>query len=119
MTNPVQGKRAKAARNLLKRMVQNPMSRVLSAMLTRTDQSPKRRHRNKIHLETLEPRVLMSVDVNPAALTLSGAIDIPGEKDYYAFSVEETTRIVFDSQTSNAALNWRLEGPTGQITSAS
>lgn len=71
--------------------------------------------RKHIHFESIEPRVLLSADVNPTALTVGGSIDVPGEQDSYEFTVEETTRIVFDSQTNNYGLNWRLDGPVGQI----
>jgi len=68
-----------------------------------------------IHFESIEPRVLLSADVNPTALTIGGSIDVPGEQDSYEFTVEETTRIAFDSQTANYNLKWRLDGPVGQI----
>ncbi len=50
---------------------------------------------NAIRFEALEPRVLLAGDVNPAALTISGAIDVPGEKDQYEFTVQDPTRVVF------------------------
>src|SRR5688572_8734582 len=43
-----------------------------------------------IRFESLEPRVLMSADVNPAALTIAGDISIQGEQDRYEFTVDET-----------------------------
>ena len=115
MTTAMPGKRDTCGRDQFKRLIASPISSALRAMFSPPAKPLQARRRDKIHLETLEPRVLMSGDVNPAALTLSGSIDVPGEKDYYAFSVEESTRIVFDSQTRNSELNWRLEGPAGQI----
>lgn len=72
-----------------------------------------------IRFEALEPRVLLSGDVNPAALSVNGAISTPGEKDQYQFTVEDTRRVVFDSLTNRSDLNWTLEGPAGQLTSRS
>lgn len=115
MNNIQQGKLAMPKRTLLQRVLRSSMSSVLSTMLKRVEKHSQQRHRNKLHLETLEPRVLMSGDVNPAELSIPGSIDIPGEKDVYAFTVEETTRIVFDSQTNTSALSWRLDGPAGLI----
>ena len=68
-----------------------------------------------IKFESLEPRVLMSGDINPAALTVSGNIAVQGEKDHYDFNLQESTRVVFDSLTNRADLTWQLEGPAGQI----
>ncbi|MDD2761274.1 MAG: LEPR-XLL domain-containing protein, partial [Methylomonas sp.] len=72
-----------------------------------------------IRFETIESRVLLSGDVNPAALSINGAISIPGEQDQYEFLVEEPRRVVFDSLTNRSDLNWKLEGPNGQLTSRS
>lgn len=79
--------------------------------LSRTSTAPG----TKLRLETLEPRVLM--DANPAALTITGAIDVPGEQDRYEFTLSEKTRVVFDSLTDNGGLTWRLDGPAGQLAS--
>src|SRR6266540_817073 len=73
---------------------------------------------NAIRFEALEPRVLLAGDVNPAALTISGAIDVPGEKDQYEFTVQDPTRIVFDSLTNNSNLSWSLVGPDGSVASS-
>ncbi|MCW8988310.1 MAG: LEPR-XLL domain-containing protein, partial [Gammaproteobacteria bacterium] len=70
----------------------------------------------KIRFEPMEPRVLLSADVNPAALTVAGSIDSPGEQDHFEFTLEATTRVVFDSLTDRNDINWRLSGPTGEIT---
>src|SRR5438876_1258039 len=69
---------------------------------------------NSIRFEPLEPRVLLSADINPAQ-TISGSIDVPGETDQYGFNLPENARIVFDSITNNANLNWSLTGPTGKL----
>ena len=70
-----------------------------------------------IRFEALEPRVLLSGDVNPAALTIAGAISVQGEQDHYEFTVQEPRRVVFDSLTNRGDLSWNLEGTSGQITS--
>lgn len=69
-----------------------------------------------IRFEALEPRVLLSGDVNPAALTISGAISVQGEQDHYEFTVEDSRRVVFDSLTNRNDLSWKLDGPNGQVT---
>lgn len=69
---------------------------------------------SKISFETLEPRVLLSGDINPAALTVAGTIATVGQQDHYQFSVEETRRVVFDSLTDRSDISWNLEGPNGQ-----
>lgn len=68
-----------------------------------------------IHFEPIEPRILLSGDVNPAALSISGEIGVPGEKDVYEFTAQDSHRIVFDSLTDRSDLNWTLEGPTGEL----
>lgn len=65
-----------------------------------------------IRFEALEPRVLLSGDVNPAQ-TVAGSIDVPGETDQYGFTLQQDARIVFDSVTNNPSLNWTLTGPAG------
>ncbi|MFT5535257.1 MAG: hypothetical protein ACI802_003521, partial [Candidatus Paceibacteria bacterium] len=72
-----------------------------------------------IRFETLEPRVLMSGDVNPAALTIAGELSVPGQQTHYEFDVQEARRVVFDSLTARNDLSWTLDGPNGQITSRS
>lgn len=69
-----------------------------------------------IRFEPLEPRVLLAGDVNPAALTITGAISVQGEQDHYEFTVEEPRRVVFDSLTNSNDLSWKLDGPSGQVT---
>src|SRR6266571_1532798 len=67
-----------------------------------------------IRFEPLEPRVLLSADINPAQ-TITGSIDVPGETDQYGFTLPQNARIVFDSVTNNPNLNWSLSGPTGAL----
>ncbi len=69
---------------------------------------------NSIRFEPLEPRVLLSADINPAQ-TITGSIDVPGETDQYGFTLPQNARIVFDSVTNNPNLNWSLSGPTGAL----
>src|SRR4051812_9158212 len=59
-----------------------------------------------IRFEALEPRVLLSADVNPAAVNVTGSIDVPGEVDQYGFTLAQNAQIVFDSTTNNGNLNW-------------
>ncbi|MDP1667162.1 MAG: CARDB domain-containing protein [Methylobacter sp.] len=67
-----------------------------------------------IRFEALEPRVLLSGDLNPAQ-TVSGSIDVQGEVDQYGFTLTQNTQIVFDSLTDNSNMNWSLSGPDGAV----
>ncbi|WP_292430542.1 LEPR-XLL domain-containing protein [Methylobacter sp.] len=67
-----------------------------------------------IRFEALEPRVLLSGDLNPAQ-TVSGSIDVQGEVDQYGFTLTQNTQVVFDSMTDNANINWSLSGPNGAV----
>src|SRR6266700_880602 len=69
---------------------------------------------NSIRFEPLEPRVLLSADINPAQ-TITNQISVPGETDQYGFTLPQDARIVFDSLTNNTNLNWSLTGPTGTL----
>ena len=71
----------------------------------------------RLALDTLEPRVLLSGDVNPAALTITGEITKPGEQKVYEFNVDQTTRVLMDSLTANQNISWSLSGPTGAVSS--
>ena len=63
----------------------------------------------RILLEELEQRLLLSADLNPVA----GAIDVPGETDLFVFTLDEKQTIYFDVQSSLAGLTWSLAGPSG------
>jgi len=67
-----------------------------------------------IRFEALEPRVLLSGDLNPAQ-TVSGSIDVQGEIDQYGFTLTQNTQVVFDSLTDNSNMNWSLSGPNGAV----
>lgn len=60
---------------------------------------------------------IFPINNTPADLTLgaatSGAIDTPGDRDTYQFSLEEPARVHFDALVSAPALNWSLMGPGG------
>ncbi|MDO9047917.1 MAG: LEPR-XLL domain-containing protein [Methylobacter sp.] len=69
---------------------------------------------SSIRFEALEPRVLLSGDLNPAQ-TVSGSINVQGEVDQYGFTLTQNTQIVFDSLTNNSNMNWSLSGPNGAV----
>src|SRR5262252_10697018 len=77
----------------------------------RHSQPPRLAAARPIRFEPLEPRVLLSGDVQ----TITGSIDVPGETDQYGFNLPQNARIVFDSVSNNANLNWSLKGPTGAV----
>ena len=62
-----------------------------------------------LHVEALEPRLLLSADLIP----VSGSLDAPGEEDRYVFELTEATDLYFDSLTPSDAIRWSLEGPDG------
>lgn len=49
---------------------------------------------------------------------IQGAIEVPGERDQYQFTLDERTWLYFDSLTNRSDLNWTLEGPTGTVVDA-
>ena len=71
----------------------------------------------RVLLEALEPRILLSADINPAALTLAGELTKPGEQKVYEFNVDQQTTVILDSLTNNDRLSWSLSGPTGSVAS--
>src|SRR5690242_3294182 len=70
-------------------------------------------NRPSIRFEALEPRVLLSGDVNPAALSISGTLNQPGQQNHYQFTVQDDKRVVFDSLTNRNDISWSLTGPNG------
>jgi hypothetical protein len=64
-----------------------------------------------LHVDTFEPRLLLSADLIPVA----GTIEVPGETDYYAFELTEERRVVFDALTNDGNMTWQLDGPGGQV----
>ncbi|MDP3590036.1 MAG: LEPR-XLL domain-containing protein, partial [Methylobacter sp.] len=88
-------------------------SKPLSVTPAKQNQDPNTH--SSIRFEAIEPRVLLSGDVNPAALTITGNISVQGEQDHYEFTVQDPHRVVFDSLTNRSDLNWQLEGPSGQV----
>lgn len=85
----------------------------LSASPAKQNEEPNTH--SSIRFEAIEPRVLLSGDVNPAALAIAGSISVQGEQDHYEFTVQDPHRVVFDSLTNRSDLNWQLEGPAGQV----
>jgi hypothetical protein len=61
----------------------------------------------RLLFETLEPRVLLSADLNP----IQGSIAVPGQVEQYTFTLTQEKQILFDSETNNGQLNWSLNGP--------
>lgn len=70
-----------------------------------------------IRFEALEPRVLLSGDVNPAALSITGSLSQPGQQNHYQFTVQNDKHVVFDSLTNRSDISWTLSGPNGQVAS--
>ena len=108
----------------MRRPAPTPLMAALSRALKSVPESFSQRFPQKmptpaasIRFETLEPRILLSGDVNPAALSVAGGISVPGEQDQYEFTVAESRRVVFDSLTNRSDLNWKLGGADGLITS--
>lgn len=52
---------------------------------------------NPWEVEALEPKVLLSADLMPAAQQITGQIDQPGETDRYELVLTETSYLLFDS----------------------
>jgi hypothetical protein len=71
-----------------------------------------------VRFKALKPRVLLSAHVNPAALTIAGAISVQSEQDNYEFTVQESRRVVFDSLTDRSDMTWTLEAPAGRVAHA-
>ncbi|HNE14339.1 MAG TPA: LEPR-XLL domain-containing protein, partial [Accumulibacter sp.] len=65
-----------------------------------------------IHFEAMEPRILLAAD---PLLAVNAAISTPGEADHYNFTLSSETKVVFDSLTNNASINWSLEGANGRL----
>ncbi|MGX9354807.1 LamG-like jellyroll fold domain-containing protein [Roseobacteraceae bacterium S113] len=64
-----------------------------------------------LHVEALEPRLLLSADLVP----IVGEIELPGEVDLYTFELVESRDIVFDALSDNTNMTFALEGAAGQI----
>lgn len=65
-----------------------------------------------IRFEALEPRVLLSGDVNPAAISITGSLDLPGQQNHYQFTVQDAKRVVFDSLTNRSDIRDALINST-------
>ena len=72
-----------------------------------------------IRFESLEQRVLMSADVNPSLLNVSGALQAPGQQNQYQFTVKDPTLVVLNSLTNRSDIDLTLTGPNGQVVSES
>ena len=66
---------------------------------------------NRMTVEALEPRLLLSADT-PA---VQGTIDAPGETDSYVFQNDRPKKFYFDSLVDSNTLRWELDGPEGEI----
>ena len=112
---------AKALRHALSALKQGPRATGKRKAAGQAGKAPRAQvirqsKTSDVRFEALEPRILLSGDVNPSALSISGAIDAQGEKDQYEFTLEESRRVVFDSLTNRGDISWQLEGPDGQVT---
>src|SRR6185503_3273717 len=47
--------------------------------------------------------------------TISEAIEQPGQRDRYTFTLEDSKQLVFDALTNDFALRWALSGPRGFV----
>ncbi|WP_301102649.1 CARDB domain-containing protein, partial [Propionivibrio sp.] len=67
--------------------------------------------------------MLQKVIDDPLGLTLdstiNGAIDHPGQRDFYTFTLETAKAVYFDALTNNSNLTWTLSGPRGLVSSRS
>jgi hypothetical protein len=116
-----------AKKNKAKKTALRPLLNAIRAAFTARQTSsprpaekkaePARAKPKSIKFESLEPRVLMSADVNPAQ-TITGSIDVAGEVDQYGFNLAQDSRIIFDSLTNTANMNWTLTGPQGMQVSS-
>jgi hypothetical protein len=71
----------------------------------------------RLNFEALEPRILLDGAPSIPVTQIDGSIDVAGETDRYAFTLNETVRVVFDSLTNDASMRWSLEGPRGTVVS--
>lgn len=62
---------------------------------------------NPWEVEALEPKVLLSADLMPAAQQITGQIDQPGETDRYELVLTETSYLLFDSPQGDQ-VQWTL-----------
>ena len=95
----------------------DPITRFASALLRPSAGLGHRKQRlmtsvsRRLFFETLEPRVLLSADLNP----IQGAIDVPGQVERYSFTLAQEKQILFDSETNSSSLHWSLTGPQGDV----
>ena len=66
---------------------------------------------NRLTIEPLEPRLLLSADAPP----VEGRIDVAGEADSFIVKISTPSKYVFDSLTDSAAISWNLADPSGQV----
>ena len=78
---------------------------------------PMPQRRQRVVIDALEPRVLLSGDVNPAALVINGEITGPGQQGVYELNVSESSHLLIDSLTARKDLQWSITGPSGQVVS--
>lgn len=76
--------------------------------------------RHRLLFEAMEQRVLLAADPLPAFVVASvnGSLDVTGETDRYTFTLDNATRVVFDSLTNTDRINWSLSGPGGSVVSS-
>jgi hypothetical protein len=90
----------------------------LSQQTPRKNTSSRPAQHKSIRFESIEPRVLMAADLNPAIVAINSTISAPGEIDQYNFTVASDIKVVFDSLTNDPNMNWSLSGPQGAVVDA-
>lgn len=90
-----------------------PSSKEVSNDVAAPEQAPA-----AIRFEALEPRVLLSGDVNPAAIAIDGTLATPGQENHFQFSLEDDRKVILDSLTDRADITWSLSNASGAIASS-
>jgi len=73
-------------------------------------------------LDSYTLNAVIQTETAPTPLTLgstvTGNLDVAGERDRYTFTLAANALAYFDALTNNASLNWTLAGPAGTLVSA-
>src|SRR6056297_3178809 len=63
---------------------------------------------NNFRLDTFEQRILLSADFAP----VEARLDLPGERDVYNFTLEESRRFIFDTHGAPNGARWFIDRPS-------